>query len=69
MKGRRISTAIFAQILPEHRIPWYGSERDAILPRLITIHVLTPALIAWRIQDWKVRAAACDIGRRNIDEE
>jgi hypothetical protein len=57
------------QILPEHRIPRQRSKRDALLPRLITVHELAPALIARRIQDGEVRAAARDIRHRDIDEK
>jgi len=69
MKRRRIPTAILAQIHPEHRIPRHRSKRDAILPRLIAVHELAPALVARRIQDGEVRAAARDVGRCDVDEE
>ncbi len=69
MNCRRISTAILVQILPEHRIPRHRPECCSVLPRLVAVHKLAPALIVWRVQYRKVRASSSEIAGCNVYKE
>jgi hypothetical protein len=69
MYRRRIPHPILTQILPKHRIPRHRPKRHPILPRLITIHKLTPPLIILPLQNRKIRSPARQVPRSNINEE
>src|SRR5689334_5388456 len=50
--------SVRSQVFPVYSISCYRAERQPTIPRFVAVNDITPTLVHWRIQQWKVRPAA-----------